>query len=131
MVFGIGKSREEKRFEEEQLRKNEEEERQITEALRKIVVFPGDKKEFEDFIGYKTAWVDMGGQIKGLLVYAGVDYNDHEGYEKYNPFVMYDIAFQRKILESGVVGLVDSNFTNTRNMSTGDDIYFGAPVKRK
>ena len=120
-LFG-GKSKKEKQFEAEQRQKQLELEKQIIDALRKIYVFPGSKSEFEDFIGYQTSWVDWGGTIKGLIF----------DWSAENPFHIYTPEFQKEIVDSGVVALVNSNFSyHPLASSLGDKIYFGTPVKKK
>ena len=121
-LFGFGKSNELKQYEALQRQKKLELERLIVDALSEICVFPGSKGEFEDFIGYQTAWVDLGGRIKGLLF----DDNAH------NPFHLYKPDFQKRIVDSGVVALVNSNFTfNRAAYNSADTYYFGVPVKKE
>lgn len=119
-LFG-GKSREQKQFETEQRERQLELENQIVKALREINVFPGTKSEYEDFIGYQTSWVDLGGRIKGLMF-------DEDAS---NPFHFYKPYFQKRIVDSGVVALVNSNFTyNRAYMNSANNFYFGTPVKK-
>jgi len=93
--------------------------KQIENSLKEICVFPGPKSEFEDFIGYKTSWVDLGGRIKGLAFYGKIPPEC-----SLNPFFLYKPKFQKKIMDSGIVALVNSS-------PIDKNLYFGVPVKRK
>jgi len=121
-LFGE-KSKEQKQVEAEQKQKQLELEEQIVNALKEIYVFPGTKSEFEDFIGYQTVWVDLGKRNLGIL------YNDSRD----NPFSGYDFDFQKKIVDSGVVALVNANFNHSNSSfdSYARTHYYGMPVKRK
>jgi len=88
--------------------------KELSDALKGIILWPGSKEEFEKFISYKTSWVDLGGRVKGL-----------EYYERcHNPFHHSKKEIQDKIFDEGVVALVNSS-------PIGEDIYFGIPVKKK
>ena len=120
----------EKREEEEKHRNKEEEARlynKIVSALKKIIVFPGSKDEFEEFIKYGTEWVDLGYTNKGLTWSA-------EG----NPFGMYSSEVQKKIVESGIVVLVNaqevlvkSGYSRVDGHTLFENRYYGMPVKKK
>jgi len=93
---------------------NEKSRKELSNALKEIIVWPGSRKDFENFIGYKTSWVDLGRNIKGVV------YHD----EDYNPFYFSKVEVQKRIFNEGVVAIVNSS-------PIKDDVYFGIPVKKK
>jgi hypothetical protein len=119
-----GKSERQKDFEKEQKAAQDELVTKVNNALRQIYLFPGNKSEFEDFIGYQTSWVDLGRRNLGLWV-------DSEAWN--NAFDHYDFDFQKKIVDSGVVALVNANLSRSGCTYTSNKwtYYYGMPVKKK
>ena len=119
MSFEFAKSNEKKRLEAEQ----KELEQKINTALKEIMVWPGSKDEFEDYIGYKTEWVPMEDNIKGITY---VERN------KDDPFCFYNLDFKKQIMDEGVVALVSANLSYSQAYASPDQwMYFGIPVKKK
>ena len=96
------------------------EEQRIYEALKTIIFFPGSKKEFEDFVGYECFVIDTGKRDKGLRT----DINSK------NTFSDYDSDLRKKIVDNGLVGLI--NVVPISIYFRGDDAgCYGLPVGRK
>lgn len=120
MIFG--KSEEQKRLEKEQRQKQIELENKVISALKEIYVFPGSKEEFEDFIGYQTEWVDLREKNKGLIWQQSSE----------NPFRSYNFELQKKIVDLGVVALVNAYYGYKYiYMGFEKHVYYGMPVRRK
>ena len=109
-MFSFFKSAEKKKQLEEELGIR------FDETLEKIIVFPGTKSEFEEFMGFKTKFVDLGNPQKGLVYW---------GFYSNNPFEAYTLLYQAEIIKSGTIALVNAQpFTED-----GHD-YYGMPVKK-
>ena len=92
------------------------------EAMKRIILFPGGKDEFEDFSDMNTVWVDVGIYSKGLMFdnsrdFQGVDMST------YNPFSMYGPDFVKTLASLEICALV-----NARPYSGDGKYYFGIPV---
>ncbi|MFB0543394.1 MAG: hypothetical protein ACETVR_01305 [Candidatus Bathyarchaeia archaeon] len=102
-----------------------EEEKRLTAELRKIRVFFGSIEEFEETMGFKVSVVDLGSSVIGLTY----DKKEYEGGG--NPFHRYSLEEQRKIVEGGVIALVNANYSRTETFYTPEEEYLiGTPVKK-
>jgi len=105
----------------------------INSYLKGVVVFPGSKAEFEEFIGYKTGFVDTGFEIKGLMYDPGYTYKEKSrAYELFgnsqsdNPFWHYSEELQEKIVSDKVVALINATPRHLDECKA----YFGMPVRK-
>jgi hypothetical protein len=135
-MFSSRDSEEKKRLKAEKEQKKHEQElleQRISETLGNVMVFPGSKEEFEDFIGYKTTWINMVDRtIKGVI------YEHHRDIDMYapdgkpnNPFSNYDFEFQKQLSDAGIVAIVDTNYSFNSAHGWADRLYFGMPVAKK
>ena len=60
------KTEEQRAIEQKEKEEYKEKQTMISEALRKVMIFPGSKEEFEDYIGYKTEWIHLEDNITKL-----------------------------------------------------------------
>jgi hypothetical protein len=113
---------------QEKLRKEKEREeainleKMLAEHFRNVIIFPGSKSEFEDFIGFEASWVDLGKKNKGLFYDA----------QSKNPFRQYGLGYQEKMFNSEIIALVDCSYNyNRAAYNPSDEYYYGIPVKKK
>lgn len=89
----------------------------INETLSRVIIFPGSKAEFEEFVGYECEFIDVGRSRKGIAYDMGD--RDH--------FYSYTDGFKRMLIELGIIGIV--------NVSYGRGDYssklYGIPARRK
>lgn len=108
--------------EEQKIQEAKAEEQRIYEALKTIIFFPGSKKEFEDFVGYECFVIDNGQRDKGLLTH----------FDPRNAFTKYDSDLRKKLVNDGIVGLINTITTNFHVAQTTDNYgRYGLPVGRK
>jgi len=93
-------------------------------TFRNVLIFPGSKSEFEDYMGYETDWIKDDDLNKGL--YAG-DYNYFSG-------PAYSQKYVDRLTSEGIVAIVRAHPLNHPNKYSGKGtirIYYGLPVKKK
>ncbi len=92
------------------------EEERITRTLKDIVLFPGSKKEFEEFIGHECDIIDVGeGYHDKFVVYQDLFLNPKSGY-------------CRRLVDNGILALVNMNLSRAYASGT---VHYGLPVGRK
>ncbi len=107
---------------------------EMFEALRRIIIFPGNQEEFERAFNCKTEFVDFAMPNKGLIYNAdGYDNLFHKPH-KFRPFDRYKIEFQRKIVEERVIALI--NLVHIKHISYSFETssineYYGLPIRKK
>ncbi len=94
------------------------------ETLRAVRSFPGSKKEFEDFIGYRCEIIDLQSihpehSDEGLVMRL----------HSHDRFMDYDADYQQALIDNGLVALVNAvPISTSRN---GDDHgRYGLPVRK-
>ncbi|MEK6857041.1 MAG: hypothetical protein AABX39_00450 [Nanoarchaeota archaeon] len=104
--------------EEKRLQIQTAEEQRIDYVLKQILVFPGSKKEFEEFVGYECAVIDTERRDLGITYYGN------------NPNYTLGDDLSKKLVDNGIVGIV--NATPISIYRYGDDGgRYGLPVARK
>lgn len=123
-IFGKKKSDAEKNqeiYEKERLKREEEllekEEGRLDEILSKIIIFPGNKQEFEELMGYECSIIDTGSKNK--IVYC------EEIEENIFSFDSYELHFKKMLVDKGIIALIHSSYEDYR------EELMGLPVRRK
>lgn len=118
------KSEEQKR---EDFEENLEKEKQVImentiyNAFAKIIIFPGNIKEFEDFVGYECVVIDTDSQDKGIVYI-------NNGTTK--PLSRYVSTFRKKMFDKDLVGIIHAVPISYYRL--GDDAaMYGLPVGKK
>ncbi len=107
-------------------------EEQLIEIGKNLIIFPGNKSEFEEMIGMQTNILDFSDSRN-----KGVFYGPSRCYKHKNPFDYNSIKKQKKILEfGGIDAIINSRHVDlagqTGGIIGGTRIiaYYGLPVKR-
>lgn len=108
----------------QQQQRVEELEAKLAPILREIILFPGNKSEFEEFAGYETAFVDLNGNDKGLVY--DVDYRR---FQHPHPFHNHDVGLQQHMVNESVVALVNAS-RHYAGSQTFWRYCYGMPVKK-
>ena len=86
------------------------------DELKKLVLFPGDIKEYEQFVGHSVEVVDTGIPNKSFLF-------DNQGY-------MPNSLVPLLKLGNGIEAIVHASIS-TYDSSNARDVIYGLPVRRK
>lgn len=99
----------------------DDEDRMIYEKLGSIIIFPGSKKELEEFLDYECSVIDTGRRDKGLEYYSG---------KHTKPLGIYSRELRKKLVDEGIVALIHA--TPCSYFIKGDDeARYGIPVRKK
>ena len=127
MVFGNKKKSNtelmQEKYKEERLEKDKE---RLEEILSKVIIFPGNKQEFEELMGYECSIIDVEYQDKGIYCRERDEEDkEFEEDEKFS-FDHYNPSFKKMLVDKGIVGIIHS-------INFGDyyEFYQGLPVRRK
>ena len=96
-------------------------EEEIDERLKKVIITPESKSEYEKRVKYETRIIEGGGRVKGVLIYK----ND----EDFKFWI--SLEKKRKLVEEGIEAIVDANYTFSNSKNYFHEAYFGLPVSRK
>ena len=89
------------------------------ETLRSVMMFPGSKEKFEEFIGYRCVVLDTRMNDKGLVMRP----------KNLDRFRDYDANYQQYLVDSGLVALVDA-VPISAHIRGDDDGRYGLPVRK-
>jgi len=116
---------EEDALKQEAMKQEKELEIKVNSALKNVVVFSGNKAEFEEFVGHKTEFINLNRACKNLGYVPNYDRNLSNPFEQFCAF-----ETQKKLVDEGIVALINAVYITRDSLFFHQAWYEGLPVKK-
>jgi len=112
------------------LSENDLEREKTHDPLDEIIIFPGNKLEFEELMGYKCFIIDLETRFKGVTYVNDIHSKRGGGYVRGNEASFKN--FSKDLFNKGIVGLIHAKPVILYEASNDlVNSYYGLPVGKK